>query len=60
MIYPQTAVVRWLVCAAWLLAASAQAQTLPSWNEGPVKQAIIQFVTDVTTPDTPTFVPVKG
>jgi len=53
-------VVRWLVCAAWLLAASAQAQTLPSWNEGPAKQAIVQFVTDVTTPDTPTFVPAEA
>jgi phosphoglycolate phosphatase-like HAD superfamily hydrolase len=49
-----------LVCAAWLLAtASVQAQPLPSWNEGPAKQAIVQFVMDVTTPGAPTFVPAE-
>jgi phosphoglycolate phosphatase-like HAD superfamily hydrolase len=41
------------------LAASAQAQTLPSWNEGRAKQAIIRFVSDVTTPGAPTFVPAE-
>jgi phosphoglycolate phosphatase-like HAD superfamily hydrolase len=42
-----------------LAAASAQAQTLPSWNAGPAKQAIAQFVADVTTPGAPTFVPAE-
>jgi phosphoglycolate phosphatase-like HAD superfamily hydrolase len=57
--YPQTVVVRWLVYAVWLLAASAQAQPLPSWNEGAAKQAIVRFVSEVTTPGAPTFVPAE-
>ncbi|WP_442281749.1 HAD family hydrolase [Variovorax sp. M-6] len=45
--------------AAMLLvaAAVAQAQGLPSWNDGAAKQAILKFVADVTTPGAPTFVP---
>ena len=31
--------------------------TLPSWNDGAARQAIIDFVSQVTTPGTPTFVP---
>lgn len=31
---------------------------LPSWNETPAKQAVIDFVNKVTTADTPGFVPV--
>jgi len=31
---------------------------LPSWNDGPAKQAIKTFVTKVTTPGSPDFVPV--
>jgi phosphoserine phosphatase len=31
---------------------------LPSWNDGPAKQAILDFVTKVTTPGSPDFVPV--
>jgi hypothetical protein len=42
-----------------MIATSTQAQTLPSWNEGPAKQAIVQFVTNVTTPGAPTFVPAE-
>jgi phosphoglycolate phosphatase-like HAD superfamily hydrolase len=41
--------------------ASAQATTssgaLPSWNEGPAKQAIIDFVRDTTDQANPKFVP---
>ncbi len=46
-----------------LLTASAQAQTatsgaaLPSWNEGPAKQAIVDFVRTTTDRASPTFVP---
>ena len=46
-----------------LLTASAQAQTaptggeLPSWNEGPAKQAIVDFVRVTTDRASPTFVP---
>jgi phosphoglycolate phosphatase-like HAD superfamily hydrolase len=37
--------------------ASAQ-DPLPSWNDGPAKQAIMSFVAKVTKPGTPEFVPV--
>ncbi len=47
-----------------LLAASAQAETPPpagdmlaSWNDGPAKQAIIDFVRDTTDRASPKFVP---
>ena len=37
----------------------AQAQDpLPSWNDGPTKKAITDFVAKVTTPGSPDFVPV--
>ncbi len=39
-------------------AALAQADPLPSWNEGAAKAAILAFVASVTTPDGPAFVPV--
>lgn len=32
---------------------------LPSWNEGPSKNAIITYVASVTTVDSPDFIPVK-
>jgi len=34
------------------------ADPLPSWNDGKARQSIINFVTKVTTPGTPDFVPV--
>lgn len=46
-----------------LLTASAQAQTappgnvLPSWNDGPAKQAIVDFVGTTTDSTSPKFVP---
>src|SRR6266481_4662168 len=49
-----------LVLAASLtLAAQALAQTdpLPSWNDGPAKKAIVDFVQATTTQGSPTFVP---
>jgi phosphoserine phosphatase len=36
----------------------AQTNALPSWNDGPAKNAIIEFVTRVTTAGSPDFVPV--
>src|SRR5208282_6087468 len=41
------------------LAGTAQAQTdpLPSWNDGPAKQAIVRFVQATTTAGAPNFVP---
>lgn len=43
--------------ATWISAAVAQTDPLPSWNEGPSKQAIVAFVTDVTREGSPDFVP---
>jgi len=47
------------VAAPGLLAVAAHAQSdpLPSWNEGPAKQAIVSFVKETTTPGSPRFVP---
>lgn len=36
----------------------AQTDSLPSWNDGPVKQAILQFVKTTTDKSSPNFVPV--
>ena len=53
----------WRMLAAWLLilaAYNACAQTvLPSWNDGPSKQAIVNFVDSVTRPGSPDFVAVE-
>ena len=38
--------------------AARAADPLPSWNDGPAKQSIIAFVTQVTTAGSPDFVPV--
>jgi len=43
--------------AAWASAAAAQTDPLPSWNDGPTKQAIVAFMTDVTREGSPDFVP---
>jgi hypothetical protein len=37
--------------------ALAQTDPLPSWNDGPAKQAIVKFVQDTTTQGSPKFVP---
>jgi hypothetical protein len=49
-----------LALCAFLVAATQQtaaAEPLPSWNDGPTKTAIIEFVAKVTTEDSPDFVP---
>jgi phosphoserine phosphatase len=48
-----------LFAAVLVLAAQAHAQTDPlsSWNDGPAKQAIVEFVKSTTTKDSPQFVP---
>jgi hypothetical protein len=47
------------ILATLLAAGDARAQTdpLPSWNDGPAKAAILDFVADVTTEGGPDFVP---
>jgi hypothetical protein len=51
----------WLVLAfiACLSISGAQAadDPLPSWNDGPAKQAIMAFVKETTTEGSPKFVP---
>jgi len=50
---------RFALLAGCLLLAVAQAciaQALASWNDGPAKEAIVRFVTAVTTEDATTFV----
>jgi phosphoglycolate phosphatase-like HAD superfamily hydrolase len=42
------ALTRWVLVMGMLCVVTAHADPLPSWNEGPVKQNIINFVTDVT------------
>ena len=44
---------------AWLASvpAFAQPDPLPSWNEGPAKNAILEFVKTTTTEGNPGFVP---
>jgi phosphoglycolate phosphatase-like HAD superfamily hydrolase len=37
--------------------AGAQTDPLPSWNDGPVKKAIVEFVQATTTQGSPKFVP---
>jgi phosphoglycolate phosphatase-like HAD superfamily hydrolase len=39
--------------------ARAQTNPLPSWNDGPARTAIIDFVERVTRPGSPDFVPVE-
>jgi hypothetical protein len=46
-----------LMMASMLMIGSACADPLPSWNEGPAKQAITAFVSDVTDAAGPDFVP---
>jgi phosphoserine phosphatase len=50
--------VGWIALAAAALTSSARADdALPSWNDGPSKQAILEFVKETTTQGSPQFVP---
>jgi len=55
-----TIIVVWLT--GWTGTTPAQttaSDPLPSWNDGATKQAIVEFVTRVTTANSPNFVPVE-
>jgi phosphoglycolate phosphatase-like HAD superfamily hydrolase len=43
---------------AFTASIASAADPLPSWNDGPAKQSIINFVEKVTKPGSPDFVPV--
>jgi hypothetical protein len=45
----------WLIIACARIAQAAD--PLPSWNDGPAKKSIIDFVAKVTNPGSPDFVP---
>lgn len=45
-----------MLLAFALFAIPGSAQPLASWNDGPARQAIVRFVTDVTTPGSPSYV----
>src|SRR5579864_3891672 len=48
-----------ILIALFLLSLAAfGAEPLPSWNDGPAKKSIIDFVEKVTKPGSPDFVPV--
>src|SRR5262245_39315358 len=48
-----------MICAGCATTPAAS-DPLPSWNEGPAKQAIIQFVKTTTTRGNPNFVPAEA
>ena len=50
-----------IVCAVLSSVTGAQAQTdpLPSWNDGPAKEAIVEFVRTTTDASSPQFVPAE-
>src|SRR5580765_6304519 len=65
MIRPRASTVnsafRTFVAFSWILvsvAATRSQDPLPSWNEGPAKKSIIDFVAKVTKEGGPEFVPV--
>ena len=52
-------VIRLTILAAWAVALTARAaDPLPSWNDGPAKNSILQFVAKVAKAGSPEFVPV--
>jgi len=54
-IWPRSALARYLAFGA----DAAGSRPLASWNDGPAKQAIVEFVTDVTAQGGPRFIPVE-
>ena len=48
-----------VACASPSGRVEADVDALPSWNDGPAKQAILEFVRATTTPGDPGFVPVE-
>jgi hypothetical protein len=57
IVWPLLLVYLGLICVQ---AASAADEPLPSWQDGPAKRAIMDFVTRVTARDGPDFVPESG
>ncbi len=51
-----TTILLTLALRAIAAGAQARADPLPSWNDGPAKKAIVEFVKTTTTPGSPQFV----
>jgi phosphoserine phosphatase len=47
-----------ILLLGFVTAIAHAADPLPSWNDGPAKKSIVEFVTKVTTAGSPDFVPV--
>jgi phosphoserine phosphatase len=47
-----------ILLLGFVTAIAHAADPLPSWNDGPTKKSIVEFVTKVTTAGSPDFVPV--
>ena len=47
-----------LLALAFATSIARAADPLPSWNDGPAKKSIVDFVTKVTTEGSPDFVPI--
>ena len=56
----RTAIQVWLtsLLLVFVATSAARAEDLPSWNDGPARDAIQKFVAEVTTEGSPDFVPV--
>jgi len=50
-------IILFLIIGLGLLAGAALADPLPSWNDGPAKQAVMEFVRAVTDKSSPNYVP---
>ena len=53
---PRCGLLALAVCLSWGALAVAQTDPLPSWNEGPAKKAIVEFVQVTTDKASPKFV----
>ena len=51
------ALLAFVVLPQWAAVASTEEDPLPSWNDGPAKEAIIEFVQTTTDEASPKFVP---
>src|SRR5215831_69041 len=54
--FTRASIVSTLFCVVIAARAFAQADPLPSWNDGPAKKALIAMVQETTAPSGPKFV----
>ena len=56
---PQLIATALLAAVAFITTIARAVDPLPSWNDGPAKKSIVEFVAKVTKPGSPDFVPVS-